>query len=238
MINASCGGFKPVPLYIFFGPPGSGKGTLSSLCVERLSWLHLSTGDLCRKHIEEKTAIGQQIDFIIKSGKLVDDAVIIEMVVQWLDTQAKRAQGIVLDGVTRTVAQAQGLLDFLSTRKDQFLLRLVLLEVPDEIVINRLSARRVCSNKNCQHIYSLNNATLMPQKSGFCDMCGAALMQRTDDQEETVMLRLAGYKKHAQPLLDFYEQHGIMVHRLDGQKSIEAVFEDFIKRVGVNSDTY
>jgi len=235
----ACGGgeLKPVPLFVFFGPPGSGKGTLSALCVDRLSWLHLSTGDLCRKHIEEKTSLGQQIDFIIKAGKLVDDSVIIEMIVQWLSQEAIHASGVILDGVTRTVAQAQGLMNFLMTHKTQFILRVVLLEVSDEVVIRRLSARRVCSNRDCQRIYSLDNLILRPQVDGLCDVCGGVLMQRSDDQEETVKARLVGYKKHAQPLLDFYEQHGIIIERLNGEGAIEAIFEKFIKNVGADSDT-
>ncbi len=238
MSNACCGVEIATPLYVLFGAPGSGKGTLSSLCVEKLGWVHLSTGDLCRKNIEEKTELGQQIDFVIKSGKLVDDSVIIEMIVEWLEHETIGVPGIVLDGVTRTAAQAQGLLTYLRKNPLRFSLHVVMLDVSDDEIIKRLTSRQVCSNKECQHIYSLRDAKLQSRVEGICDVCGSSLIQRNDDSEEVIKNRLEGYKKHTQPLLDFYEHAGIIIERLNGQVSIERVFEDFIKKVGADSDSY
>ncbi len=154
-VYSSKGLLQSMPLYIFFWPPGSGKGTLSSLCVERLGWGHLSTGDLCRKNVEEKTELGKQIDFIIKSGKLIDDSVIIQMIVQWLEENTLR-----VDGVTRTVAQAEGLLAYLKKSGLRFSLHVIVLDVSDDEIIKRLSSRQICSNKECQHIYSLRDEKL------------------------------------------------------------------------------
>lgn len=239
MSNACCGVEKvPMPLYVFFGAPGSGKGTLSSLCVEKLGWVHLSTGDLCRKHIEEKTQLGQQIDFIIKSGKLVDDSVIIEMIVQWLDQKNSNVSGIVLDGVTRTVCQAEGLLTYLRKNNSRFLLHVVMLDVSDDEIVKRLSSRQVCSNKDCQRIYSTRDNLLKSRVDGICDSCGSILIQRSDDNEATIRNRLDGYKRHIQPLVDFYTEQGVIVEHLNGQDSIEKVFENFVKKVGADSDSY
>ena len=96
-------------LIVFMGPPGAGKGSLSQLCVDEFGWVQLSTGFLCRKHIAAQTTIGRQIDFFIKSGKLVDDSLIVDMVEEWLAEQIDQQRGVILDGFPRSVVQAQAL---------------------------------------------------------------------------------------------------------------------------------
>ena len=100
-------------IIVFIGPPGSGKGTLSGLCVKELGWVQISTGNLCRKHIADKTKIGQEIDFAIKSGKLVSDNLITDMIIDWFKHVGDQVRTVVLDSYPRTVAQAQALTSFL-----------------------------------------------------------------------------------------------------------------------------
>jgi len=237
--------FRRVPIYVFLGAPGSGKGTLSGVCVDKLGWAHLSTGNLCRKHVAEGTEIGKQIDFAMKSGKLVSDSVIIDMTVKWLESEKENAQGVILDGVPRTVKQAEGFIKFLKENADFYCLRVVRLIVPEEELVARLTSRRVCQKKSCESVYSLRNESLFSKEEGICDKCGEKLMQRTDDTEETVKTRLTIYNKHAQELLDFYEKqkessgfHRIVMKDLDGNLPVSQIFENFEKIVGLSCDSH
>lgn len=221
-------------LYVFLGPPGSGKGSLSQLCIQKFGWVQLSTGNLCRKHIAEGTQIGQQIDFAIKSGKLVSDALITDMVVQWLLEQPEAGQAIILDGYPRTLVQAQELHKLLQDKPSYFKLNVVRLLVEDETVIARLSGRYVCQNKECQAVYSMVAGTsLAPKNDMICDNCSAPLIRRGDDTEQAVRNRLATNHQHEQGLLDFYKQVGQAVHEINGEKPLEVVFDEFQKTYGL-----
>jgi adenylate kinase len=211
---------------IFIGPPGSGKGSLSSLCVKQLGFIQLSTGNLCRKHIAENTALGKEIDFAIKSGKLISDRLIIEMVGQWLTECQGLARSIILDGFPRTVAQANMLNEFLKEKFSGLEVYVLRMKVSDENLVQRILGRSVCENKNCQAVYStLSDSTLKPQRSMVCDECSSQLKKRSDDNEETLHNRLLAYHKHENELLDFYKRIGKTIHELDGEKPLENVFE-------------
>jgi adenylate kinase len=213
-------------LYIFFGPPGAGKGTLSQLCVKRLGWQQLSTGALCRQHIASGTQVGKQIDFAIKSGKLIDDALIVSMVNEWLDQDFNKNSAVILDGFPRTIKQAELLLHFLASSKQSCSLKVICLKLSDEEIIKRLSKRMMCSNAACQMVFSLNPASgLMPHTCDRCDECGAPLIKRQDDAIESIEERLHIYHEHANPLLLFYEKMKLSIIEIDAHKSFDEIFD-------------
>jgi len=224
-------------LFIFIGPPGSGKGSLSTLLVKNLGWKQLSTGDLCRKHIAERTEIGQQIDFAIKSGKLVDDSLITDMVEQWLSELGSKGEPIILDGFPRTVQQAHALDEILRTKYPFFRVNVIRLLIADEKVLERLLGRYLCQNKKCQAIYSLvKGSVLAPKTPGICDECSSPLMRRQDDSEETIRDRLATYYLHEHKLLDFYVNKGQEVIELNVEKPLNDFFVDFKRLFGLGAE--
>lgn len=221
-------------VYIFVGPPGSGKGTLSHLCVKTLGWVQLSTGNLCRKHIAEQTEIGKQIDFALKSGKLVSDCLINAMVHEWFASTIQQADSIILDGYPRTVGQAQALHEFLEQHLPEVSVNVVRFFISDESVISRICGRLVCQNKDCQEVYSLNIGARVPSQEMKCDVCSSDLGRRNDDAVAAVVDRLQTYHKHEQDLLNFYAQTLFEAKELTVEKHLDEVFEDFKKLVGLN----
>lgn len=219
-------------MFIFIGPPGSGKGTLSQLCVTTLGWVQLSTGNLCRKHIAENTQIGKQIDFALKSGKLVSDSLINEMVHDWFGITIQSSDNIILDGYPRTVAQAKSLHDFLMKRMPEVQVQVVRFFASDEVVIGRIGHRLVCSNKDCQQVYSTNVNARQSREPMICDECSSLLIRRNDDEGSSIMDRLQTYHKHEQELINFYKQVQLVVREFEVEKPLEQVFADFKKIVG------
>lgn len=225
---------KQKQIFIFIGPPGSGKGSLSHLCVEQLGWAQLSTGDLCRQHIAEKTEVGKQIDFFIKSGKLIPDNFVIDMVEDWILDKFKNLDVLILDGFPRTVAQAGALDELL--KKNIFSgvqLHVVQLMIDDFAVASRLESRLICSNKECGAVYSRLVEKLFPQNSMKCDKCDSSLIVRSDDNPESVKHRLVTYHKHSNDLLGYYKTKGQKLYQLDVDKPLEKVFEEFMRYVSV-----
>ncbi|BDC34338.1 adenylate kinase [Candidatus Dependentiae bacterium Noda2021] len=221
-------------VYIFLGPPGSGKGTLSNLCVKNLGWSQLSTGNLCRKHIAEQTEIGKQIDLALKSGKLISDALITEMVKEWLFEIIDRVDSVILDGFPRTLPQAKAFADIIAEKLSTVRAKIVKFSIDDELVIARIGSRYVCQNKNCQTVYSLvENSKLAPKRSMICDNCNGELIRRSDDSLDTICDRLSTYHKHEQALIDYYAQTGFSVLDFNAEKSIDCLFEEFKKINGV-----
>ncbi len=221
-------------LFIFIGPPGSGKGTLADACVKNLNWKQLSTGNLCRQHIAEQTDIGKHIDFAIKSGKLVSDSLIVAMVHDWFSRYLAIHNMVILDGFPRTVPQAQELSSLLEKNFSNARLKIMQLEISDEGVIQRLCSRYLCENNECQAVYSTaSGSTLAPKVSMICDICQTRLIRRKDDEEATVRERLSGYYKHEKALLDFYRERGQAIQRLSVEKPLGDVFKDFKQLVGL-----
>lgn len=215
-------------IFIFFGPPGGGKGSLSKMCVDHLGWIQLSTGNLCRSHISRQTEIGKKIDFIIKSGKLIPDDLITDMIKDQLEINYDLNKTIIFDGYPRTLVQADRLNDLLSTEKfSKYKLNLVKLVINEESVIKRLCSRIVCSNNGCQVVYSTSCQELAPKKVNECDVCGSSLIKRHDDEEKVIKERLSVYSKHENQLIEYYSQIGKEILYISAEKPLIEIFEDF-----------
>jgi adenylate kinase len=227
---------KEKQIYIFVGPPGSGKGSLSSLCTNKMGWVSLSTGNLFRKHILEQSHIGKQIDFAIKSGKLVSDELVSEMVRDWFVEYFDEMPAIILDGYPRTVVQAGSFLQFLREKFGQFQLRIVRFFVADETVVERLSNRYICKNIDCQSVYSLmKGSPLSPRVSMMCDKCDSPLGRRSDDEPRAIRERLTIYHQHEKNLLQFYLTHKYPVIEFNVDKKLHDVFEEFKQLMCLNA---
>ncbi|NOX72042.1 MAG: adenylate kinase [Candidatus Micrarchaeota archaeon] len=184
---------------VFLGPPGSGKGTTASRVAPKLGIPHISTGALFRENISQKTPIGIEAEKYVEDGKLVPDEIVMRMLVERLEEDNCK-KGFILDGVPRTLPQAEML------EKMTGIDIVIYLDVPDDIVIARNSARVSC--EKCGRIYNLR--TLPPKKEGVCDVCGGKLVRRPDDEPDVIRERLEVYRKETAPLIDFYKQKGIL----------------------------
>lgn len=223
-------------IFILIGPPGSGKGSISGLCIEELGWVQLSTGNLCRKHIVEQTEIGKKIDLIIKSGKLVDDDLVANMVVDWFADQVYNVPAIILDGYPRTLPQARTLNQFFKANFPNLNVQIIKFGISDDAVVDRLCNRLVCQNKNCQVVYSGNpDSSLSSEKQHACDECSGILGKRDDDVEESVRKRLQIYHKHEQDLINFYHQIGFQIKELDADGTLQHVYKNFKQIIYFNA---
>lgn len=203
---------------IMIGPQGSGKGTQADLLGPKIGAIKLSTGDLFRAHISQETALGLKVKAILASGELVSDDITLAMVDGRLDEiAADGIGGVIFDGFPRTAAQAQGLDTLLSDRGQQ-IDRVVELTVPDSVLIERMSGRRVCAD--CGANYNL--AFQSTRAEGICDKCGGELVQRDDDMPESIRKRLQLYNDLTKPLLDFYGSRGL-VTTINGNQHVESV---------------
>lgn len=192
----------PIPAIILFGSPGSGKGTQARLLQKCLNGPHISTGDMLRTHIQAGDAIGQQAEMLIKSGRLVPDEMVNELVQERL--QASDCQtGIILDGYPRTTNQAQVLLAFMGGFG--YKAAVVHLMVDYDKIVARLSGRRQCPV--CGTLYSMK--TNPPKVAGICDLDGAKLVTREDDRESVIRERLNAYELQTRPVLNFFRQAGV-----------------------------
>ena len=183
--------------FIFLGPPGAGKGSLAVKVAEDYKIPHISTGDIFRANIKAQTPLGVKVKAIIDSGSLVSDELTFELVKDRL-AQDDCKNGYILDGFPRTIPQAEMLEGLVSDVK------VVNFEIQDEIVIKRLSTRRVC--KACGANY--NVITLKPKVDGVCDKCGGELYQRDDDKQESILHRMDVYREQTEPLINFYKEKG------------------------------
>ena len=191
-------------IIIMLGAPGTGKGTVAGLLQEKLGIKQVSTGDIFRKNIKEKTELGKIAEEYIAQGKLVPDDITIKIIEDRLN-EPDVEKGIILDGFPRTVRQAE-VLDKILEEKGKKVDKVINLTTPEEEIIERIVNRRVCSNQECKAVY---NIVLHPPKvEGICDKCGSELITRKDDTEETVKARLKNYFEQTSPLVDYYEKQG------------------------------
>jgi len=224
-------------MLIFLGPPGSGKGSLSQLFFRREKWQQLSTGNLCRQHIINKTEIGKTIDFAMKSGKLISDSLIISMVADWLRGNGQKYSTIILDGFPRTVEQASALHELLLQPEfADMKLKVVRVNVSDKAVHERLTGRTICENNKCQVVYSNHSGSqLGPVKEMVCDICSCKLVRRHDDNITAIDERLQQYHKHENALIAFFNSVGETIIEINGEEPIELVYEQVLKNTGIRT---
>ncbi|MEA2450739.1 MAG: adenylate kinase [Thermoleophilaceae bacterium] len=197
---------------ILLGPPGAGKGTQAERLVEDFDLPYFATGDILRAAVKDETDLGKEAKSYMDKGDLVPDDLICRVIMERIDSN-EAADGFLLDGFPRTVGQADSLKDALD-RRDRHLTAALLVEVDDDEVIKRLSGRRVCVKAG--HNYHVEFDP--PKNEGVCDQDGSRLVQRDDDKPETVKHRLEVYHDQTQPLVERYEQEGIL-RRFDGKRA-------------------
>ncbi len=210
---------------ILLGPPGAGKGTQAKLISEKYSIPHISTGDIFRKNISEKTPLGVKAKGYMDKGQLVPDELTIDLVKDRLQ-QDDCKNGFLLDGFPRTVAQAEALDEFLH-EDNQSINSSLLIDVPQEYILERMTGRRVCNSCGASYHVKFNPSKV----EGKCDVCGSELIQRKDDSEETVRERLDVYSKQTQPLIQYYSDKEVL-STIDGTREIKEVFENISDILG------
>ena len=205
---------------VLMGPPGAGKGTQAVRLAEHFAVPRISTGDILRREVAEKTALGTKAREYVRVGKLVPDALVIEMVRKRL-VEKDAQKGFILDGFPRTQEQAKALDGMVEVDAA------LLLFLDPEDLIKRSSGRRIC--KNCEAVYHLlMNA---PKKPGVCDRCGGTLIQREDDQEETVRRRIQIYEEQTKPLVAYYKEQKKIV-QVYGSGLIDEVLHRSLEALG------
>jgi adenylate kinase len=207
---------------ILIGAPGVGKGTQAQLIMGRYKIPQISTGDILRAEIKKKTDLGSEVDAILKKGELVPDETMLKIIKKRLNEPDCKS-GFILDGFPRTIQQAESL-DRLLKELNSKQLTVINIDVPEDVIIDRLSSRRVCVK--CGKTYNLMLNSL-PQ-DGKCGVCGGEIIQRNDDKEETIRNRLMVYKDKTQPLIEFYRKKGSL-HEVNGKQTIRDVFNDIDK---------
>ncbi|MFP4364727.1 MAG: adenylate kinase [Spirochaetia bacterium] len=207
---------------VFLGPPGAGKGTIASEAADIFNIPHISTGQLFRNAIQNMTELGKKVKPILDSGDLVPDELTIELLKERI-SQNDAQNGFILDGFPRTINQAEEL------AKVEPEIQVVNFEVPDEVIIKRLSGRRVCSK--CGETYHVDY--MPPKTPGVCDKCGGQLITRDDDKEESIRNRLEVYKEKTFPLIDYYKKQGGLLS-IDANKKPEEVVKELQKALSAS----
>ncbi len=199
---------------ILIGPPGAGKGTQAENVKDDFHLPYLATGDMMRAKRKEDSDLGRTIDRIINEGGLVDDEVVCAVLIERIDAEGE--DGFLLDGFPRTHGQAD-ILEGALSKRGRSLTAVLLIEAPDEVIIGRLTGRRQCPRG---HVYHLEHNP--PEREGVCDIDGEPLELRDDDKPETVTTRLATYHEQTEPLIERYDDDGLL-YRFDGTQAPEEV---------------
>lgn len=208
---------------VLLGPPGAGKGTVAEVLTDR-GYQHVSTGDLLRQQIKLETPLGLEAKALIDKGRLVPDATVISMIRELLADEPDAAK-VLFDGFPRTLAQAEKLDDLLASEGGT-LADVLLLECPDDVVVQRIAGRRTCSKCGAVYHMSFNP----PEENSLCDLDGCGLSQRPDDNEETIRKRLKIYKERTAPIVEYYAAQDL-IHAIDAAQSIEEVRQAAINRL-------
>ena len=201
---------------LLIGPPGAGKGTQAKYLVEKFSIPQISTGDILRENVQNGTPFGKEAQKLMTDGQLVPDSVILNMMAKRLD-ERDCSNGYILDGFPRTIPQAEGL-DNLLDEMNQKLDYVVVMDVPDNLIITRLSNRRSC--KECGHVYNLIFEP--PANAGKCNECSQELYLRDDDNPATIKERLTVFHQQTEPVIKYYSNQGI-TKVIDSKGSIDAI---------------
>ena len=208
---------------LIMGGPGAGKGTMSAKIVEKFNVNHISTGDIFRSEIGNGTELGLEAKSYMDKGLLVPDELVNNMVKSYLDKLEDKKNGFLLDGYPRTLEQAKAF-DALAGDGALSIDKVIAMDIPFDVLAGRITGRRLC--KECGEIYHLQSKP--PMVEGKCDVCGGDLYQRKDDTVESLTVRLDEYSKQTAPVLDYYEQKGI-VARINADQPIENVWCDVLK---------
>jgi len=201
---------------ILIGPPGSGKGTQAKLLEDRHNMKQLSSGDMLRAAVSEGSEIGKQAKSYMEAGELVPDDLVVEIVTDQIEKLGDK--GFILDGFPRNVHQAE-VLDRMLGQRDRTIDRVLVIEVDDDLLVERVAGRYTCAN--CGEGY--HDTFKQPEKEGVCDKCGSTeFIRRPDDNPDTVRNRLAVYHEQTKPLIDYYKEQG-KVRIVDGEQPIEDV---------------
>lgn len=203
------------------GAPGAGKGTQAKVLSEALELKHISTGDILRRAIKQRTSLGQEVEKYIERGELVPDYLITEMVIERLSRDDLK-DGFILDGFPRNKQQAMDLDASLSS-KDASWYVVIYLDASEKTLIQRLSGRRLC--KRCQAVFHLVN--MPPKKDMLCDYCQTKLYQRPDDKEETIKNRLLVYQEQTAPVIEYYSKQNRLIH-IDANREVKPVLKEML----------
>jgi adenylate kinase len=206
---------------IFLGPPGAGKGTQAEKLAFERNWRKISTGDILRTAIKNRTELGKMAEVYMNQGQLVPDDVMLALIREVLSEI--HDQGFILDGFPRTVTQAEGL-DNLLNEINLRLDRVIYIDVPDEDLVSRLSSRWIC--RDCGEIYNLPGKS--PGTDEKCFECKGTLIQREDDKPETIRKRLRVYQQQTAPLIDYYRKQSLLT-RINGLGSIDEIYRTIYK---------
>ncbi len=209
---------------IFLGPPGGGKGTQAKLLAKKYGYRHISTGDILREAVRKGTELGKLAKSYMDKGELVPDDVMIGLIEEVLKEDDR---SVIMDGFPRTLPQAEAFDELLNRTKIE-LLGAVLIDVPDEEIIRRLSARRVCPK--CGAVYNMIYSP--PKNDEICDNCGTKLIQRDDDKPETIKRRLEVYRRDTEPLVGYYREKG-KLFTVNGVGSIEEITGRIVEVLGL-----
>lgn len=212
---------------VMLGAPGSGKGTTAKILAKKTNLPHISTGDMFREQIKKDTELGKLANSYISKGQLVPDEVTIHIVedrLTWKDAQ----NGVILDGFPRTLEQAKALDEILEkqAKKVDIVPELI---ISDDVIIDRILHRATCSNKECGAIY--NTKFKPPKVEGICDICGSALVTRTDDNRETIQNRLEVYRNNSKDLISYYQEKGVLVSIEPEDPTAENASEQVVNKI-------
>ncbi len=210
---------------VFLGLPGAGKGTHSKKTANEFDITHISTGDIFREAIKNKTELGKKAQKYIDAGELVPDEITIRLIKRRIE-DSPEDENLIFDGFPRTIAQARAFTEILTEIGEKIDL-CIYIEVEEENLIYRISGRRIC--EECGEIF--HNEFNPPEKEGICEKCGGSLYQRKDDQEEIVRKRIERNKKKTLKLVDYYHKKGVLETVVGTDKMPEGVFEEIKKIV-------
>jgi adenylate kinase len=212
---------------VLFGPPGSGKGTQAAAICERFQLTHVSTGDMLREAVRKGTELGKQAQAIMAEGKLVSDELVGGIVKEKVADLQKSGSGVLFDGYPRNTEQAK-YLDKILTELGVAIDVAAVLEIPSETLVERICGRRLCTQPGCDGSYNIH--FMPPKVAGKCDKCGSDLLQRKDDNEETLRERLSVYDGQTLPLLDYYDAKKCLI-RVAANGSVADVRDSLLRGI-------